>query len=242
MNGDEIFKKGFGPLLPNAREVPFDDLAALEEALERNATSPLFSSSRSRARASTFPRTIISRARQALCRKYGTLFVADEIQTGIGRTGKFFAIDHYSGVEPDMVVVAKALSGGHVPVGAVLTRKWMFDKVFDRMDRAVVHGSTFSKNDLAMAAGVATLDVLKNERVIENAAEDGRAPARLVPRMAAGYELVADVRGKGLMIGDRIRPAEVVQTEGRLEPAGDRQFRPVLPAHLASRCFAITKC
>ena len=90
--------------------------------------------------------------RQALCRKYGTLFVADEIQTGLGRTGRFLAVEHW-GVEPDMVLLAKALSGGHMPVGAVLMRKWIFDKVFNRMDRAVVHGSTFAKNDLAMAAG-----------------------------------------------------------------------------------------
>ena len=95
---------------------------------------------------------------QDLCRRYETLFVADEIQTGIGRTGKFLAGEHW-GIEPDMVLLAKALSGGHVPVGAVLMRKWIFDKVFNRMDRAVVHGSTFSKNDLAMAAGIATLEV-----------------------------------------------------------------------------------
>jgi ornithine--oxo-acid transaminase len=100
-----------------------------------------------------------------------------------------------------MIVVAKALSGGHVPVGAVLTRKWIFDKVFDRMDRAVVHGSTFSKNDLAMAAGIATLDVMKNERVVENAAEKGARLLAAFNRMAGEYELVSDVRGRGLMIG-----------------------------------------
>ena len=105
-----------------------------------------------------------------------------------------------------MVVVAKALSGGHVPVGAVLTRKWIFDKVFDRMDRAVVHGSTFSKNDLAMAAGIATLDVMKNERVVENAAAKGERLLAAFRKMAERYELVADVRGKGLMIGVEFGP------------------------------------
>ena len=101
-----------------------------------------------------------------------------------------------------MVLLAKALSGGHVPVGAVLMRKWIFDKVFNRMDRAVVHGSTFSKNDLAMAAGIATLEVLKAERVTENAARTGRAAAaRALPRSPSNYELLKEVRGKGLMIG-----------------------------------------
>ena len=107
----------------------------------------------------------------ALCRKYGTLFVADEIQTGLGRTGKFLAVEHWN-VEPDMVLLAKSLSGGHVPVGALLTQS-IFDKMFNRMDRAVVHGSTFAKNDLAMAAGIATLEVMKSERLIENAAARG---------------------------------------------------------------------
>src|SRR5262249_20574199 len=101
-----------------------------------------------------------------LCRKYGTLFVADEIQTGMGRTGKFAAIEHWN-VDADMVLLAKALSGGYVPVGAVATKRWIFDRVFDRMDRAVVHGSTFSKTDIAMAAGLATLTVIEEERLIE---------------------------------------------------------------------------
>ena len=95
-----------------------------------------------------------------LCRRHGTLFVADEVQTGIGRTGRFLAIEHWD-VEADMVLLAKTLSGGHVPVSAVLTRKKIFDKVFDRMERAVAHGSTFGGNDLAMAAEIATLDVLR---------------------------------------------------------------------------------
>ena len=101
-----------------------------------------------------------------------------------------------------MVLLAKALSGGHVPVGAVLMRKWIFDKVFNRMDRAVVHGSTFSKNDLAMAAGIATLEVLKAERRDRERGADGRAAgARACPRSPSSYELLKDVRGKGLMIG-----------------------------------------
>ena len=109
-------------------------------------------------------------------------------------------MEHWD-VEPDMVLLAKSLSGGHVPVGAVLTRKQVFDKVFNRMDRAVVHGSTFSKNDLAMAAGIATLDVLDSEHLIENAAQKGEMLLRGLAALTPRYELVADVRGKGLMIG-----------------------------------------
>jgi ornithine--oxo-acid transaminase len=137
---------------------------------------------------------------QELCRRYGTLFVVDEIQTGIGRTGKFLAGEHW-GIEPDMVLLAKALSGGHVPVGAVLMRKAIHDKVFNRMDRAVVHGSTFSKNDLAMAAGIATLEVLKAERITENAALMGERLLHGLSALVERHELLKEVRGKGLMIG-----------------------------------------
>jgi ornithine--oxo-acid transaminase len=195
MNGDEIFKKGFGPLMPGAVEIPFDDLEALDRALSKRDVAAFFVEP-IQGKGVNIPKDDYLAGAAALCRKYGTLFVADEIQTGVGRTGKFLAIDHY-GVEPDMVVLAKALSGGHVPIGAVLTRKRVFDKVFDRMDRAVVHGSTFSKNDLAMTVGIATLDVLKNERIIENAAACGERLLASFRKMAEGYELLAGVRGKG---------------------------------------------
>ncbi len=206
MNGDAIFKKGFGPLVPDAREVPFDDLSALEKALHKRDVAAFFVEP-IQGKGVNIPKDDYLQGAADLCKKYGTLFVADEIQTGLGRTGAFLAIDHYK-VEPDMVVLAKALSGGHVPVGAVLTRKWVFDKVFDRMDRAVVHGSTFAKNDLAMAAGIATLDVLEQEKVIENAAAKGARLLASFRKMAERYELVADVRGKGLMVGIEFGPPQ----------------------------------
>jgi len=128
------------------------------------------------------------------------LFIADEIQTGLGLTGRFLACEHW-GIEPDIVLLSKSLSGGHVPVGAVLTRKWIFDKVFDRMDRAVVHGSTFAKNDMAMAAGLATLEVLESEKLMQNAERIGGRLLATFTGMIGLHELVKDVRGKGLMIG-----------------------------------------
>src|SRR5258708_17811390 len=141
----------------------------------------------------------------ALCRKYGTLFIADEIQTGIGRTGRFLAVEHWN-VEPDMVLLAKALSGGQAPGGALLTRKSIFDKIFNQMDRAVGEGWTFAKNDLAMAAGIATLEVLESEKLIEAAAKRGAELRLALTRMVPGYELLKDVRGKGLMIGLEFGP------------------------------------
>ena len=199
LNGDETFRKGFEPLLPDCVRIPFNDLAALEHALaSRRVAAFIFEPIQGKG--VILPTEDYLKGAEHLCRRYETLFIADEIQTGIGRTGKFLAGEHW-GIEPDMVLLAKALSGGHVPVGAVLMRKWIFNKIFNRMDRAVVHGSTFSKNDLAMAAGIAALEVMKAERVIENAARTGEQLLRRLSALQDNYELLKDVRGKGLMIG-----------------------------------------
>ena len=197
--GDKIFRDGFGPLLPGCVEVPFNDLGALEAALDLEKGRGIHC------------RTDPGQRRQRCCRRLPALrvralpqarqlFVADEIQTGLGRTGRFLACEHW-GIEPDIVLLSKSLSGGQVPSGAVLTRKWIFDKVFDRMDRAVVHGSTFSKNDLAMAAGLATLEVIESEGLMQNAERKGARLLATFERMIGRHELVKEVRGKGLMIG-----------------------------------------
>jgi ornithine--oxo-acid transaminase len=204
LNGDAIFRTGFEPLLPDCASVPFNDLAALERALSAR-TIAAFIVEPIQGKGVNLPDDGYLRAAADLCRRHGTLFVADEIQTGMGRTGRFLAVEHW-GVEPDMVLLAKALSGGHVPVGAVLTRRSVFDKVFNRMDRAVVHGSTFSKNDLAMAAGIATLDVIAGEGLIENAARQGERLLGRLDALRARYELLHQVRGKGLMIGIEFGP------------------------------------
>jgi ornithine--oxo-acid transaminase len=199
LTGDRNFREGFGSLLPDCTPVPFNDLAALEKALVSRQVAA-FIVEPIQGKGVNIPADGYLAGAAALCKRYGTIFVADEIQTGMGRTGRFLAVEHWN-VEPDMVLLSKSLSGGHVPVGAVLTRKAIFDKIFNRMDRAVVHGSTFAKNDLAMAAGIATLEVLKSEKLIENAAARGAQIMAALSAMIPRYELLKDVRGKGLMIG-----------------------------------------
>lgn len=199
VNGDEIFRSGFEPLLPDCHRIPFNNLFALEKAL-RARTVAAFIVEPIQGKGVNVPDDDYLKNAAEICRRHGTLFVADEIQTGLGRTGRFLAIEHWN-VEADMVLLAKSLSGGHVPVGALLTRRHILERVFDRMDRAVVHGSTFGKNDLAMAAGIATLDVLASEKLIENAARVGDYLLRRLAAMREQYELLRDVRGKGLMIG-----------------------------------------
>src|SRR4029079_12329628 len=199
LNGDAVFRDGFEPLLPDCIRIPFNDLAALERALSSRKVAALIVEP-IQGKGVNMPADGYLQAAAELCRRHGTLFVADEIQTGMGRTGRFLAVEHWN-VEPDMVLLSKALSGGHVPVSAVLMRRPIYEKMFDRMDGAVVHGSTFAKNDLAMAAGIATLDVLERERLIENAARMGERLIRELTAIVPHYEMMRDVRGKGLMLG-----------------------------------------
>lgn len=204
LTDDANFRGGFDPLLPGCSSVPFNDLDALERALLSKQVAA-FIVEPIQGKGVNMPSDEFLPGAAALCRRYGTLFVADEIQTGMGRTGRFLAVEHWN-VEPDMVLLAKALSGGHVPIGALLTRKYVFDKIFNRMDRAVVHGSTFAKNDLAMAAGIATLEVMKAEKLVDNAAKRGAELRLALTRMVPGFELMKEVRGKGLMIGVEFGP------------------------------------
>jgi ornithine--oxo-acid transaminase len=204
LNGNDIFRDRFEPLLPDCARVPFNDLVGLERALHsRNVAA--FIVEPIQGKAVTMPANDYLKAAADLCRRHGTLFVADEVQTGLGRTGRFLAVEHWN-VEPDMVILAKTLSGGHVPVGAVLARKKIFDKVFDSMERAVVHGSTFGGNDLAMAAGIATLDVMASEKLVDRAARLGNRLLADLSAMVPRYEFLSDVRGKGLMIGLEFGP------------------------------------
>jgi ornithine--oxo-acid transaminase len=206
VTGDPLFREGFGPLLPGCEAIPFNDLPALEAALGAEDVAA-FIVEPIQGKGVNLPEERYLSEAARLCQARGALFVADEVQTGIGRTGRFAACEHY-GVEPDMTLLAKALSGGHVPVGAVAMRRWIFDRVFDRMDRSVVHGSTFSKNDMAMAAGLATLTVIEGEKLIPRAAEMGEAILGDLSALAAKYSAVREVRGRGLMIGIEFRAPE----------------------------------
>ena len=198
INGDASFREGFGPLLTDAVGLPWNDLEALEAALAGDDVAAFFVEP-IQGKGVNLPAPGYLREAARLCKRHGALFVVDEVQTGLGRTGKFLAIEHED-VDPDLVLVAKALSGGFVPVGAVVGKQWIFEKTFNRMDRAVVHGSTFGKNNLAMAAGLATLSVLEDEGLVENAAVRGESLLRRLGALVGKYELLKEVRGRGLMI------------------------------------------
>jgi ornithine--oxo-acid transaminase len=196
-SGDDHFTDRFGPLLPGFERVPFGDPDALENELRREDVAvflvePILGHGVHLAPADYFQRA------QELCRRYGTLFAFDEVQTGFGRTGKMFALEHWN-LEPDVVTVAKSLSGGYIPVGAMLMSDTVFDAVFDSLEHAYSHGSTFAPNDLAMTAGIATLRELDDRNLVAQTAELGAYLLERTQPFVDEFETVRDVRGLGLM-------------------------------------------
>ena len=198
-NGDANFREGFGDLLSDFVAVPFNDCEALERELAKgDAAAFIFECIQGkgvRPATDEFLQTA-----EVLCRQNGTLMIADEVQHGLGRTGKWFAFEHYN-IEPDFILLSKSLSGGFVPVSAVLTRQAIYEKVFSTLERCVVHSSTFSQNNLAMAVGLATLQVIQDEKLVDNAANMGAKLQSRLKALQVQGELIKDVRGKGLMIG-----------------------------------------
>ena len=197
--GDEFFKEGFGPLLPGCELVPFGDLTRLEAAL-RTKDVAAFIVEPIQGRMVALPPADYLRAAQELCRRYGTLFVMDEIQTGLGRTGKWFALEHW-GLAPDVVLVGKALSGGCVPVAAMVTTREIHDKAVGTLERSYVHQSTFGRNRLSMAAGLAVLRIIERDGLIEHAADIGNLLIDGLRALQRRYEMIKEVRGMGLMLG-----------------------------------------
>jgi ornithine--oxo-acid transaminase len=198
VNGAEEFRKGFNPLLPDTA-VPFGDLEALERELRKGDVAGfLIEPIQGKGVAVAPPGFLV--AAQELVHRHKAMLIADEVQTGIGRTGDFFAYQH-DGARPDIVAAAKALSGGYVPVGATMTRSDVFEKVYSSIDRVLVHDSTFGSNAQAMAAGLATLYVFEQEDVVANAGRVGEQLQSRLAVLADKYEMVSDVRGRGLMVG-----------------------------------------
>ena len=198
LNSDAHFREGFGPLLPGVCHVPFNDLKVLEEELAMKDVAA-FVVEPIQGKGVHIPDSGYLKEAKDLCDRYGSLLIVDEIQTGLGRTGRFFAFE-YDKVIPDIITLAKGLSGGYIPIGAVLTRRSHFLKVFSSMERSVVHSSTFKENDLAMTAGLATLKVLDDEKLSERADRMGHLLLCKLKDLQDRFQLLQDVRGKGLMI------------------------------------------
>ena len=196
-NSNPEFTTRFGPLLPGFGRVPHGDLDALEQAL-RSEDVALFLVEPVQGKGVHLPPAGYLEGAQALCRKYGTLFCVDEVQTGFGRTGKLFAFEHW-GLEPDLVPVAKSLSGGYVPVGALMMSRAVHTAVYDSMENAFSHGSTFAPNELAMAAGLATLHEIDEQELVARSGRLGDYLLELTQPLVEEFDVVREVRGLGLM-------------------------------------------
>jgi acetylornithine/succinyldiaminopimelate/putrescine aminotransferase len=198
VNGSAEFRRGFDPLLPDA-PIPLGDIEALAAELKKGDVAALIIEP-IQGKGVHMPPDGFLTAAAKLLHEYGALLIADEVQTGFGRTGTFFAYQREE-VVPDIVTVAKALSGGFVPVGAMLAKGPIFEKVFSNMDRVMVHSTTFKGGVLAMTAGLAALQVHDDEHLTENAARTGEALKAGLTALMGKYDVLADVRGRGLMIG-----------------------------------------
>jgi ornithine--oxo-acid transaminase len=195
-SSEDQYREDFGPFTPGFRLIPYDDLQALDRAITPHTVALLVEPIQGEA-GILVPRDGYLRKAADLCRKNRMLLVADEIQTGFGRTGKMFCYEH-DGVKPDLVIVGKALGGGLLPVSAVIGSKESLG-----LFRPGDHGSTFGGNPLACAVGLASLDVLVEEKLVERSAEMG---AHFMDRLRAMKSpRVKEVRGKGLLIGVHIK-------------------------------------
>ncbi|MGH2870965.1 MAG: aspartate aminotransferase family protein, partial [Solirubrobacteraceae bacterium] len=235
--GDEFFKEGFGPLLPGCARVPYGELDSLEFEL-RSRDVAAFIVEPIQGRLVTLPPPGYLEAAQELCRRYGTLFVVDEIQTGLGRTGAWFALENFGppALEPDIVTVGKALSGGYMPVAATVTRREIYQRAVGTLERSYLHQSTYGRNRLSMAAGLATLRVIERDGLVAQAAQLGAFLADGLRELQQRHELIGEVRGAGLMLGielkaPRSRRAQVGVRLMRLASEGLFPQLVVIPLH-----------
>jgi len=195
---NDFWRKGFGLLLPDTQFAPYGSLVELELKLATRSFAAFILEPVQSEAGVILPSGDYLKKAQELCRKHKTLLVLDEVQTGFYRTGSFLAA-HQFGVEPDMVVLAKAISGGLIPCSAVLMSDDICKSVYSSIQRSLVHTSTFSENGLAMRAGLTTLDVLEDEQLGARAIISGEKLRNVLAERLAKYEMFGEVRGVGLL-------------------------------------------
>lgn len=206
VNGGAAFREGFGPLMPGFQPLAMDDRAALEAELRQGDVAAVIVEP-IQGKGVHIPSAEYLPEVQRLCRKHGALFICDEVQVGMGRTGRFLASEHWH-LDPDIVTLSKSLSGGYVPVGATITRRSIHDRTFSRLDRCQVHSTTFGQNDMAMAAGLATLRVMDEQRLVERAAQMGALLLEGLQELRGRHPMIGEVRGKGLIVGIEFIPPD----------------------------------
>lgn len=205
VTGREKYRKPYQPLVPGASFVPYGDLAAAEAAINETTAAFIVETVQGEGGVHVAPPGYLAGLRAA-CDRAGALLIADEVQTGLGRTGKWFGCDH-EGVSPDLMTLAKALGGGVMPIGATMGTAAVWTKVF--ADNPLTHTSTFGGNPLACAAGLAVLDIMERDNLVERVATQGDRLQAALKEAFKDQPLVAEVRGQGLLIGVEFAEDEV---------------------------------
>ncbi len=199
------YRVPFEPLVPECQRLPWGDLGALQQALaDHRAAAFLVEPVAAEGGMYPLPVGYLTQA-QALCRAAGTLLIVDEVQTGLGRTGALYAVDHVR-ITPDVMCLSKSLGGGLMPIGATLCRRPVWDRAYGTIDRCLLHTSTFGGGTLACAAALATLDVLEDEALPARAATLGTELLTSLRRLVDRYPVLHEARGQGLLIGLEFAP------------------------------------
>ncbi len=197
VSGREVYKKPFEPLLPGTEQVPFNDLEAMERAVDEDTAAVILEPIQGEGGV-ILPSPGYLQGVREICTKKGALLILDEVQTGLGRTGKMFACEHY-GVIPDIMTLAKGLGGGILPLGAFVSTAEVW-RVFE--ENPLIHSSTLGGNPLSCVAGIETLRILQEENIPAQAAEKGMYALDKLRTLQREFpEIIREVRGLGLLIG-----------------------------------------
>ena len=201
VSGRDKYKKGFNPLVPDCVQVEFGDASAIQKIISQqdNVAAVLLEPIQGEAGVILPPEGYLREVKD-LCQEHGVLLFADEIQTGLGRTGKMFACEH-DGVVPDIMCLAKSLGGGVMPIGAYITTPQIWEKAYGKLDEALLHTSTFGGNAMASAAGISALNAIVKEGLVEQAEEMGTYFLEQLQALHEKYDFIKEIRGKGLLIG-----------------------------------------
>lgn len=200
VTGREKYRKPFEPLMPNCREVPYGDAEALDQELSKSDVAAFIVEPIQGEGGVIVPPDGYLKEAERICRKYGTLLIVDEIQTGVGRTGKFFACEHEN-VEPDIITLAKSLGGGYMPLGCAMYKRRIWESVYGSISNSLLHTSTLQNISISCAAGLAALEAIYEENLLEEADEKGRHIMKRLKELEEKHPMIKEVRGKGLMIG-----------------------------------------
>jgi putrescine aminotransferase len=243
VTGREKYKKHFQPLIPGCQSIPFGDIESLEQKLKSNDTAAFIVECIQGEGGIIVPPTGYLKLARELCTKYDTLLIIDEIQTGLGRTGKMFACEHEE-VVPDIMCLAKSLGGGIAPLGAYITTEKIHDKAYGGMEKSLLHTSTFGGNTYAAAAGVAALQAIINEDLPQQAYEKGEYLINKLKELQNRYPIIKEVRGKGLMIGLELKSANngILNTisGGKLDDLANEYFASLVAGKLLNDHNIIT--